>query len=212
MENEIKNHDLYSNQQQYIKKELENVDVLKKDVSLKAAKLKEDLLKLIKESSESNASFLEDYEKMLKSDLETLNPNQKAFSMKEILETAKKAEAVLQKNTIPLQFTSDNLSISSNIQKILEDNFTTDNTSKINVPKKNQLLLKIESEFSPIFSFFGIEPSQNFLKDYIKLQKYSKQEVNFTEHILKYIFDYYDKVIVKIIKIRTRMDILTKRN
>jgi hypothetical protein len=194
MENQIKNNDLYSNQQQYIKQEIENVNVLKNEVSLKAEKLKQDLLKLIKESSESNASFLEDYEKILKSDLETLNPKQKASSMKEILEIAKKAEVVLQKNTIPLQFTSNTSDISLNIQKILSDNFTTDNTSKIKVQKKNQLQLKMEGEFSPIFSFFGIEPSQNFLKDYIKLQKYSKQEVNFTEHILKYNFDYYDKV------------------
>eukprot|EP01080_Neovahlkampfia_damariscottae_P004828 gene4828-8414_t len=185
--------ELIKSRQKFIKDEIDNVENLKKEISNKSAKLKEDLLKLVKEVSDKNDITINNYEKELKQDIETLNLEQKASSMKEILEKAKKAETVLNKKTIPFTVHGDINKISSDITKILEDNFKAEKVSNIQSVSKSQLQIKLNTEFSPLFTFFGIEPSDNFLKDYIKLYKYSKEEINFTEHILKYIFDYYDK-------------------
>ena len=187
--------------QQFIKDEIDNVEILKKEISNNSLKLKEDLLKLIKNCGENNSKYLDKYEKELLNDLETLNPNQKANSIKEIFEKAKKAEIVLNKKNLPIHIQGGNdneiKNITSNISKIFQDNFKVEKISNIkNSTSKNQFQIKLNTEFSPLFSFFNIEPTDNFFKDFIKLQKCTKEEINFTENILKYIFDFYDKVIL----------------
>eukprot|EP01080_Neovahlkampfia_damariscottae_P004829 gene4829-8415_t len=173
-----------------IEKEVEKVKEIKNKIDEEAEKLKLGLLQLIKESKEKNLKSIENYETILKKELEILDPNQTASNFNEILEKAEKVENVLLKERKEYQIKSfDNFKKS--IKKSIEDNFQIEEESKID--KSRRVHRKIKLEFHPILIFFDIVPSNNFAQDFAKLKDIVTKDEDFFDRVAKYIFNYYDK-------------------
>jgi hypothetical protein len=161
-------------------KEEQRVEDLNKQIELEAEKLKTKLFQLIKESEEKSFQLLDEYQEILKKELETLNPNQTASNLDEIIEKGEKAEATLLKERKKLQAKSFE-AFSFVVQKSLDENI-------LQRKEKSRIHHKIQSDFNPILIFFGLEPSNDFVEDFAKLTKISGN-VDFFELLVKFVFN-----------------------
>jgi hypothetical protein len=161
-------------------KEDQRVEDLNKQIELEAEKLKAKLFQIIKESEEKSLKLLDEYKETLTKELETLNPNQKASNLDEIIEKGDSAEATLLKERKELQVKSFE-SFSFVLQKSLDENILPKN-------EKSRIHHKIQSDFNPILTFFGIEPTNDFVEDFAKLAKISRN-VNFFDLLVKFVFN-----------------------
>ena len=185
--------DLLTIKKQEIEKEIKNVKEIKNKIDEEAERLRKAILLLIKENKEKNLKSIENYEKNLKLELKLLDPNQIASNFNEILEKGQKVEEIISKERKEYQVKSFE-NFNSSIEKSMKQNFQIDEESKID-NSSSRILRKIKLEFQPIFLFFDIKPSDNFVNDISKLKEIVSEDKIFFDRVSKFIFNHYDKVI-----------------